>query len=341
MTTSRAWVVDVGEGHSVFNNTESVALLQNAALLHMVADCARVSGDQRLQSLAKSYFRMVATPGRFGRMVDPSCRFERPPDKSLSSFDDYQRWFLHAIAPGDFPLSPEDRRDMFSPDKYRTGSATHQLFALYLYRNHNGATPDLDRLIRRISARIASEASIDFRVTDHICSVLPSCWPPAQPDLVKRRWVERALAAQQPDGGWLWSWHGWQPKPFRFRFAEDEFHQPPDRARHVDRLYAEVSLPTMDREELPVIRPVGVSKALVRHAQSRQPGVIAPRKLSAFIYLSRSGALRPSPDQGGQRKRTDQIINGGFRLDVASTCTLAALQSGSTKVACVFPGGRF
>jgi hypothetical protein len=220
MTTSRAWVVDVGEGHSVFNNTESVALLQNAALLHMVADCARLSGDQRLQSLAKSYFRMVATPGWFGRMVDPSCRFERPPDKSLSSFDDYQRWFLHAIAPGDFPLSPEDRRDMFSPEKYRTGSATHQLFALYLYRIHNGTTPDLDRLIRRTSARIASEASIDFRVTDLYLQRIAFLLAAGQPDLVKRRWVERALAAQQPNGGWLGSWYGWQPKPFRFRFAE-------------------------------------------------------------------------------------------------------------------------
>ena len=84
----------------------------------------------------------------------------------LWSAEDYQPWFLHAVAPTEYPLSAEALANMFSPDKYRTGGATHQLFALYLYRNHNGATPDLDRLIRRISVRIASEASIDFRVTD-------------------------------------------------------------------------------------------------------------------------------------------------------------------------------
>src|SRR5262245_35277831 len=55
-----------------------------------------------------------------------------------------------------------------SPDKYRIRGATHQLFALDWYRKHNGTTPDLDRLIRRISVRIRSEASIDFRVTNRL-----------------------------------------------------------------------------------------------------------------------------------------------------------------------------
>jgi hypothetical protein len=110
---------------------------------------------------------------------------------------------------------------MFSPDKYQTGSATHQLFALYLYRSYNGSTPDLDRLIRRISVRIASETSFDFRVTDLYLQRIAFLLAAGQPDLVKRRWVERALAAQQHDGGWRYSWHGWQPKPFRFQFADE------------------------------------------------------------------------------------------------------------------------
>jgi hypothetical protein len=223
VTTSRDWVLDVGEGASVFGKEEGAALMTNAALLHMVADCARSSGDQRLQSLATRYFRVVSTPYWFGRLVDPSCRFERPPESYLRSIDDYQRWFLHAVAPREYQLSTEDRVDMFSPDKYRTGSATHQLFALYLYRNHNGTTPDLDRLIGHISARIASEASIDFRVTDLYLQRIAFLLAAGQPDLIKRRWVERVFAAQQTDGGWLWSWYGWHPKPFRFRLAEVSF----------------------------------------------------------------------------------------------------------------------
>ena len=216
MATSRDWVLNV----SLFGREEAAALLTNPALLHMVADCAQASGDQRLQSLAANYFRVVSKPYWFGRLVDASSRFERPPDDYLQSLEAYQRWFLHAVASGEYQLSAQDRADMFSADKNRTGKATHQLFALYLYRNHHGATPDLDRLIGRISARIASEASIDFRVTDLYLQRVAFLLAAGKPDLIKHRWVERVFAAQQTDGGWLWSWYGWQPTPYRFQFAE-------------------------------------------------------------------------------------------------------------------------
>jgi hypothetical protein len=218
ITRSREWVVDVGESRGLFQWEETAALLENAALLHMVADCARLSGDERLQSVAMQYFRVVRRPYAFGRLIDAGSRFEPPADYESQALEDYQRWFLHATAPAEYPLTAEDRANMFSPGRYRTGRATHQLLSLYLYRNHNGSTPELDRLIRRISTRIASEAAIDFRVTDLYLQRIAFVLAAGQPDLVKRRWVERALAAQQADGGWLWSWHGWQPKPYVLSF---------------------------------------------------------------------------------------------------------------------------
>src|SRR5215831_194519 len=166
ITRGREWIVDVGEDRALVEWEEIAALLQNPALLHMVADCARLSGDKRLQSVAMQYFRVVRKPYAFGRLVDGGSRFEPPSYDESQELADYERWFLHATAPAEYLLTAEDRANMFSPDRYRTGSATHQLFSLYLYRNHNGSTPELDRLIRRISTRIASEAAIDFRVTD-------------------------------------------------------------------------------------------------------------------------------------------------------------------------------
>jgi hypothetical protein len=210
---SRGWILNV-------SGDEATALVQNPALLHMVVDCARISGDQRLQFIATDYFHSVQNPYWWGRMVDPSSRFERPPDHYLRTLVNYQRWFIHAVAPQDYRLSAEDYDDMFSPDKYRTGRATHQLFALYLYRSCNGASPDLNRLIDRISARIASEASIDFRVTDLYLQRVAFLLAAGHPDLVKHRWVERAFAAQQWDGGWLYSWHGWSSNPLQFRLQE-------------------------------------------------------------------------------------------------------------------------
>jgi hypothetical protein len=218
ITASREWVLITGRPFATPDRSE---LLGNAALMHMVADCALISSDQRLRSLAAVYFRANLKPYWWGRLVDPNAPFERLPDDLFRSIDDYQRWFLHAVVPTEYPLSAEDRANMFSPDKYRTGHATHQLLALYLYRKHNGSNPRLEWLIRHISMRIASEASIDFRVTDLYLQRIAFLLAAGQQDLVKRRWVERALAAQQPDGGWLYSWYGWQPKPYRVRFAEE------------------------------------------------------------------------------------------------------------------------
>jgi hypothetical protein len=111
---------------------------------------------------------------------------------------------------------------MFRPDKRRTGRATHQLFALLLYREFNGETPALNALIRRISERIAQEAALDFRVTDLYLQRIAFLLAARQSDLVQPRWVERALARQEPSGGWFWGWYGWQPTLYRFGLEESE-----------------------------------------------------------------------------------------------------------------------
>src|SRR5678815_2331171 len=53
---SRDWVLATGDPTMSLINDESAALLQNAVLMHMVADCARASSDERLQQLAALYF---------------------------------------------------------------------------------------------------------------------------------------------------------------------------------------------------------------------------------------------------------------------------------------------
>ena len=288
---SRDWVLAMGDPTVFLMNEESAALLQNAILMHMVADCARASSDERLKQLAALYFSVnAADPYSMGRLVDRNRRFKWPAHHEWSA-EDYQPWYIHAVAPTEYPLSAEAHANMFSPDKYRTGGATHQLFALYLYRNYNGATPDLNHLIRHISVRIASEASIDFRVTDLYLQRIAFLLATGQIDLVRRRWVERALAAQRSDGGWLVSWHGWQPSPFSFRFEED-FHEPCNCARHVDGLHAEVSLPAMDREKLPVIR-TAVFPERLRPACSNHPRLTPARLPISKLCTCLDGPANP------------------------------------------------
>jgi hypothetical protein len=191
----------------------------NPALVHMLVDTAAISGDARLQHLTSKIVAAYSKSqvGLTGKMIDPAIA--GPPPLNSAELEEYQRWFLHALSPVALPLSASELADMFSPDKFRMYDATHQLFALTLYRKFNGDTPELRSLMDRLARRIAGEAALDFRVSDLYLQRIAFLLAAGRPDLVNPRWVERALAAQQSDGGWLYSWHGLGPHLFSFRLS--------------------------------------------------------------------------------------------------------------------------
>src|SRR5262245_49062319 len=78
IAASTDWVIAHGEGTAVPITESPRVLLENSALMHMVADSARMSGDGRLRSLAARYFSANAKPYSYGRMVDPNSHFEQP-----------------------------------------------------------------------------------------------------------------------------------------------------------------------------------------------------------------------------------------------------------------------
>jgi hypothetical protein len=189
----------------------------NPALVHMLVDTAAISGDARLQQLTSKIVAAYSKSqvGLTGKMIDPAIGGPL----NSAELEEYQRWFLHALSPAALPLSASELADMFSPDKFRMYDATHQLFALTLYRKFNGDTAELRSLMDRLERRIAAEAALDFRVSDLYLQRIAFLLAAGRPDLVNPRWVERALAAQQSDGGWLYSWHGLGPHLFSFRLS--------------------------------------------------------------------------------------------------------------------------
>jgi len=193
----------------------------NTYLTYMVQNCAVLSGDPRLRTFVERVYRRDPDPIN-ARMIDPSAPFFSPSSSYVEQLSDYQRWLLHAISRMEFCLTEADRAEMFRPDKHRTGRATHQLFALMFYREFNGETPALNALMRRISERIAQEAALDFRVTDLYLQRIAFLLAAGQSDLVQPRWVERALARQEPSGGWFCGWYCWQPSPYTFEIEEAE-----------------------------------------------------------------------------------------------------------------------
>ena len=222
LAASTGWTI---EQFSSTSSDEAIAtdlgmeFVLNPPLLHMLVDTSAIAGDPRLQDLSS---KIVAAyrkdpPGLIAKLVDPAIAGS--PGAS-AEWVEYQRWILHGLSPSAFPLSAADLADMFSPDKFRMYDATHQLFALYIYRKFNGDTLELSSVMDRLERRIAGEAALDFRVTDLYLQRIAFLLAAGRPDLVKSRWVERALGAQQSDGGWHYSWHGWGPHLFGYRFSD-------------------------------------------------------------------------------------------------------------------------
>lgn len=185
------------------------AFASNPALVHMLVDLSGISGDLRLQEISSKIVAVYRrTPvGLVGKMVDPTIA--EPPTVD-PKFEEYQRWMVHAISPAELPLSDAEWANMFS-DKLRMYNLTHQLFAFYFSRKFHGDTPELHGLMDRAEQRIATEATYDFRVTDLYLERIAFLLAAGRPDLVKPRWVERALAAQRSDGAWPYTWGAWGP----------------------------------------------------------------------------------------------------------------------------------
>jgi hypothetical protein len=201
---------------------EGTEFLRNPALAHMLVDCAAMSDNPRLlQLVAKFWVDRPDHAELWAKMVDPTIAASPLSNNEMAAIEEYQRWILYGISPAAAPLSAAELADMFSPDKFRTGRATHQLFALYFYRKFNGDTPELNRVMGQVEEHIAAEAALDFRVTDLYLQRIAFLLAAGRPDLVKPRWVERTLAAQQSDGGWHYSWYGWAPHPSSYTFSSE------------------------------------------------------------------------------------------------------------------------
>jgi hypothetical protein len=189
--------------------------LLNPALLYMLDDIAKLSEYRSLQLLVEQYDkRLGSSPWR--RLTDSSAEVQGLTQSEWAALDDYQRWFLYAIAPAQCTLSEQDRADMFAADKHRRGSLTHQLLAVLLYRKRVGPSAELDALVDRLCERIAGEAVWDVRVTDLYLQRIAFLLAGGRPDLVRRRWVERVMSNQEEDGGWVASWYGMGPRILEF-----------------------------------------------------------------------------------------------------------------------------
>jgi len=215
-------------------NDHSVEAETNASLMYMVTDMERLHGDARLRATLDDFLTNpeIVNPLEpldrvWPRMVHPEATVPTIGQAALRGEGFEYRWDAYAIAPQQVLLSDEDRAAMFSPTQHRWGIRDDQLLALVMYRHFNGSSDTLDRTINHLSEKVALTAHWDIRVTDFYIQRSAFVLAAGRPDLVRRRWIERILEYQLPDGSWNPCWHGWCRSVFDFDFNGRRLHDHP------------------------------------------------------------------------------------------------------------------
>ncbi len=203
----------------------------NPPLMFMVGDMAEMSEDPRLQQYVQGYLasNLVNIPDQpitfyYARWARHDLPVPDLPQWMLPHLRWQDRWFAFASAPAKVDLPPGDSANLFSPTKYNWGKRLHlQLLALDIYRRFNGPSPELNAAINPVAEGVAHDAYWDFRLNDASYQRNACLLGAGRPDLVRSRWIERMLDAQNADGTWNFCWHGWCRGVLEFSRSESDY----------------------------------------------------------------------------------------------------------------------
>lgn len=189
----------------------------NAALWWMVQSAAERTNDAYLQGLVRQSMDRVYTGNTtriaWQRMVTPQAEID-PDLASLEGLSPYQLFLYHAVTCRPVGLPQGDtsrflRTNVCRPQAIEVYSrdltcSTHQLMGIKLYqRTGCPAQSGLATLETELLSDIEQQMQLDVIVKDgYLQRVLTLAWMGGQ-DRIKPLWMQRVLAAQQPDGGWL------------------------------------------------------------------------------------------------------------------------------------------
>ncbi|MHC4156757.1 MAG: hypothetical protein ACYST6_17825 [Planctomycetota bacterium] len=95
---------------------------------------------------------------------------------------------------------------MFDPERWQQRKLTHQLDALLMLSKTTGPSEDLDKLIEHLCHRLSRQLTYDIAVVDIYIQKVTFILRAGFPQEIRRRWVERIIANQLPDGGWNDRW---------------------------------------------------------------------------------------------------------------------------------------
>jgi hypothetical protein len=184
----------------VSNNREDILKKKNIGLLKMLRECNELKHNPAFEDIVKSFLASRCQPECWKRLVDPNWPVnEQELNQAIKEEGLDNKWVLYAMAPDKAKITPEEMQ-LFEPQRWSGRKLSHQLDALTALRQAKGSTEQLDKLIEHLCDRVSNELFFDVLKVDigQVGFILRAGFP----EKIRRRWVERIVSNQLPDGGW-------------------------------------------------------------------------------------------------------------------------------------------
>ncbi|UCE75891.1 MAG: hypothetical protein JSU62_08375 [Gammaproteobacteria bacterium] len=182
----------------------------NEVLWWMIQQAAEHSADARLQRLFGRYEekRIGKAYGNIWRPLFYPGTWTPVKFEDIASFPDYNQHFVYAITcdkeleqvPG---IAAQNRVGFCDPRPLSPACVTHQLMGIrFLQRSECGNPDELQATVEKLQQRIHRQLTWDPRVVDVYLQRVLMLAESGDARSIKPIWVQNAMEAQRPDGGW-------------------------------------------------------------------------------------------------------------------------------------------
>jgi hypothetical protein len=192
----------------VAEHRAEISETRNAALLTMLRECSDLNDNAVFEDIVNTFLKEALRNYTrcWKREIDPNWPVDAIElHTAISKENIDNQWALYAVAPDKAGVTAE-QLDILNRDRWQGRQLTHQLFALTMLRDRNTHDAQLDELIEHLCDRLSGELVFDAAVVDIYIQKVMFVLRAGHPDKIRRRWVERIIANQGPDGGWNDRW---------------------------------------------------------------------------------------------------------------------------------------
>jgi len=181
---------------------------KNIALLRMLQDADEIKSNALFSGIVDEFMATPLAPLCWKRLLDPHKNISAV-ELNQTIKNEYidNKWILYAIDSDKAELTEKQKKDFFNGDIWQGRQLTHQLWALIHLRDLQGADEELNNLIEHLCDRITGQLPYNMAVLDIYFQKNAFVIKAGFPEKINRRWIERIIENQLPDGGWNDRWY--------------------------------------------------------------------------------------------------------------------------------------